>query len=224
MTTHCRTSERAKVRPSRCHTEKGQLALRTKQDTADAAYAFATAVLRKACGYRAVRPWIAASAFRYLRTSLPASARIFEWGSGMSTLWYERHSAEVHAVEDDPAWYAIVQKRVRSASVYLLSGAAYVGRIREFPDGYFDLISIDGSSRYECLRASIPKLSPRGLLVIDNTDKDRTTRGDLFRADALIESLPGFSVRRFAGWPPGNFFAQETTICFRHRGDKLGAP
>ncbi len=206
------------LRRSRFHTEKGQFAVRGVQDAADAASAFLTAALRVVFGHLRAQPWIAANAFRYLSARLGPSARVFEWGAGMSTLWYDRNCAEVHAVEEDAAWSRRVQERARRATVYLLQGAAYVSKIHDFPAGYFDLVSVDGSQRHECCRAALGHLKTGGLLLVDNTDKDRTTRGDLFRADELLLSTPGLTLIRFVGWAPGTFSPQEATVCIKLPG------
>jgi|SRR5208283_1349601 hypothetical protein len=203
------------LRRSRFHTEKGQFAIRSARDAADAASALLTAVLRVGFGHLVPKPWVASSAFRYVRASLKPSARVFEWGAGMSTVWYDRNCAEVHAVESNAAWRRKVEARTRRAKVYLLKGTAYVAKIHEFPAGYFDLVSVDGFQRQECCRAALRHLKTGGLLVLDNTDKDRTTGGDLFRADELLLSVPGLALLRFVGWAPGNFAPQETTVCVK---------
>jgi hypothetical protein len=203
------------LRPSRFHTEKGQFALRGPRDAADAAGALLTAALRVCFGHRTSKPWIASNAFRYLRARLAPSARVFEWGSGMSTVWYDCNCAEVHTVESDAAWCHKVRAQTRRATVYHLDGPAYVDKICEFPTGYFDLVSVDGARRFECCQAALKQLKTGGLLLVDNTDKDRTTRGDLFRTDELLLSTPGLGMLRFVGWPPGNFVPQETTVCVK---------
>lgn len=48
----------------------------------------------------------------------------------------------------------------------------YVNQIDQFPDGYFDLIMIDGRSRPACITHSIKKVKQGGLLIIDNTEID----------------------------------------------------
>jgi SAM-dependent methyltransferase len=132
----------------------------------------------------------------------------------MSTIWYGRHCGEVHAVEDDPEWHRVVSLRAGSASVYCAPDEdAYVDKIREFPRAHFDLIVIDGSHRYGCFQAAPAYLKPGGLLLIDNSDKDRTTQGDLWLIDRdLDRSESAYEVLRFTGWAPGNFFPQETTV------------
>lgn len=47
----------------------------------------------------------------------------------------------------------------------------YVKSIDEYPDGYFDLILVDGRARPSCILHSIPKLKSGGLLVVDNAER-----------------------------------------------------
>lgn len=204
------------LRRSRFHDEKGNYALRSAQDLADATFAFLTTVLRVSIGYRPAVPFIALNAFRFLRNRLNPDARIFEWSSGMSTLWFEDHCSEVHSVEDDLTWFNLISARARSAHLYYLRDRNYVNKIRDFPAGYFDLISIDGSERLACFSLADDYLKPGGMLLIDNTDKDRTNLGDLYEIDSCLTKQNNYEIYRFTGWTHGNFFPQETTICLRH--------
>jgi predicted O-methyltransferase YrrM len=133
----------------------------------------------------------------------------------MSTLWYEHNCGEVHAVEDDPNWFKVISGRTKSARVYNLRDQDYVNKIREFPVGYFDLISIDGSDRLACFEVAQEYLRPGGMLLVDNTDKDRPSKGDLYQIDRRLAENADYGVHRFTGWTHGNFFPQETTICIR---------
>jgi predicted O-methyltransferase YrrM len=49
----------------------------------------------------------------------------------------------------------------------------YYNKITEFPDEKFDLIIIDGRARVECMINAIPKLKKDGLLVLDNSERER---------------------------------------------------
>ena len=207
------------LRKSRFHTQKGQFTLNSFRQAADLAGAMGNGLALKAAGVRPVLPWITFPAIRFLKRRLTPESRVFEWGSGMSTIWFERRCREVWAVEDDPAWHARITALARKAKVVLLEGKAYVEKILDFPPGYFDVISVDGSYRLDCFRLALAHIGPGGLLLIDNTDNDRTTRGDLFVIDRTLEALgPEWEVHRFPGWGPGNFFAWETTICVRNSG------
>lgn len=125
----------------------------------------------------------------------PRPIRVFEYGSGASTLWLARRADEVYTVEHDRgfaehiapaiAQYANVQPRVveptPSATPTVPSGKAgsagldfadYVASIDAI-DGAFSLIVIDGRAREACLRAAIPRLEPDGVIVFDNTRRKR---------------------------------------------------
>jgi len=93
---------------------------------------------------------------------------------------------------------------------------AYVEKLTEFPPGYFDVIVVDGLERLSCYRLAVQHLRPGGILVVDNSDNDRTTGGDLFVIDQMLLNIgPEWQVHRFPGWGLGNFFAWETTVCLR---------
>ena len=204
------------VRKSRFHTQKEQFALSSLADAADCLAALATGVGRKGAGLRPVLPWITFPAIRFLRARVRQDTRVFEWGCGMSTLWYERRCGEVWAVEDDPAWGRIVAKRATRAKVVMAQDRAYVEKILEFPAGCFDVVSVDGSRRLECFRLALEHMRAGGLLVIDNSDSDRTSRGDLFVIDQMVDKLgTGWAIHRFPGWAPCNFYPSETTVCVR---------
>ncbi len=201
------------LRIRRFHDRKNNLALRTAQDYVDALYAFCTAVLRVTFGYYPRLPMITLPAIRFLRKHLDAKARVLEWGSGMSTLWLERHCAEVHAVEDQYDWYCRIRARAKQATVYHLQGREYVSKIRDFPSGYFDLISIDGGHRLACLEATL-EIGGASMLLLDDTDAP-----DLVPVVARLAGVSGWQAYRFAGFSPGQFFVKETTILMLARDD-----
>ena len=183
---------------------------------ADCAAACATGVGRKVAGVRPVLPWITFPAMRFIRRRITPNTRVFEWSCGMSTLWFERRCGEVRAVEDDPAWYGAIAKRATKAKVVLLEGSAYVEKILEHPAGYFEVVSVDGSRRLECFRLALERVHRGGLLIVDNTDSDHATKGELFVIDQMLDELgPDWEVHRFPGWGPGNLYAWETTVCVR---------
>lgn len=124
-------------------------------------------------------------------------ARVFEYGSGASTVWLARRGAEVHSVEHDLGWaeamrmqvadlpnvhlHAVAPTRRRSATAEAPSGrrgyadadfADYVRAIDDVP-GTFDLIVIDGRSRAACLDHAQERLAPDGLIVFDDPHRAR---------------------------------------------------
>src|SRR5882724_5296346 len=55
------------------------------------------------------RPWLSFAATRFLERQLKPAGRVFEWGSGNSTIFFAERVAEVVSVEYDSAWVQLVQ-------------------------------------------------------------------------------------------------------------------
>ncbi|WP_183094609.1 class I SAM-dependent methyltransferase [Nocardioides stalactiti] len=124
---------------------------------------------------------------------LRPDARIFEWGSGASTLWLAARAGSVHSVEHHAGWAADLTPRL-PANVVLevveptenhrpavgsrkpghegLDFAAYVAAI-DRTSGVFDVIVIDGRAREACLARAVDRLAPGGVIVFDNVDRQR---------------------------------------------------
>lgn len=120
-------------------------------------------------------------------------ARVFEWGSGASTLWLSARAGSVHSVEHDTGWGAALRPRL-PANVELdvvapapssspaigsakpghagLDFSTYVAAI-DAVEGDFDVIVIDGRAREACLERAVGRLTPGGLIVFDNVDRRR---------------------------------------------------
>jgi len=49
----------------------------------------------------------------------------------------------------------------------------YYSALNEFDDGYFDYIIVDGRARPECTFHAIDKIKSGGLMVLDNSERDR---------------------------------------------------
>jgi hypothetical protein len=50
------------------------------------------------------RPWLTFAATRFLEGVVTRSTRVFEWGSGGSTLFFGGRAGEVISIEHDPEW------------------------------------------------------------------------------------------------------------------------
>ncbi len=120
-------------------------------------------------------------------------ARVFEWGSGASTLWLAARAASVHSVEHHAGWADVIAPRLpdnvtlrvveapRAAAPVVPSAkpghdgmdfADYVAAIDAVP-GEFDVVVIDGRAREACLARAVERLAPGGLIVFDNVDRQR---------------------------------------------------
>jgi hypothetical protein len=61
-------------------------------------------------------PWITFDAIVYLEQHLEKAIRVFEYGSGGSTLFWLGFQAVCTSVEHDPQWFALIRDRVGNSS------------------------------------------------------------------------------------------------------------
>lgn len=144
-------------------------------------------------------PWITYGALHWLKRRLRPESRVFEYGSGASTVWLSERCGFVWSVEHDKAWYEEVESRVTQyKSTHLvfrpseaeakggecgeyrsqtfpeyrgLSFENYVKEITRFPDGSFDFVLIDGRAREACLQAARTKIKQSGYIILDNSER-----------------------------------------------------
>jgi predicted O-methyltransferase YrrM len=142
------------------------------------------------------------------------SARVFEYGSGASTAWLARRSAEVHSVEHDVEFasqlegllagfenaHLVVRPPVPSMTPDVPSAkegyasldfSSYVAAIDDV-EGEFDLVVVDGRARERCLTSALRRLTPDGMVVFDNTRRRRYRRA-IAAAPVVERRLPGLT-------------------------------
>lgn len=144
-------------------------------------------------------PWWTYDAIGKVEAFLQArpNVRVFEWGSGASTVWLAKRAGSVVSIDHDAPWVEFSAPRLAeqgNAQVELvpadarpdpdpqfLSGKpgyagqtfrAYVDAI-ERHEGLFDLIVIDGRARATCLEKAVGRLAQGGLIVFDNSHRSR---------------------------------------------------
>jgi hypothetical protein len=116
-------------------------------------------------------PWYTYPFIEYLRQFDFSHARVFEFGSGNSTLFWASRCAEVISVEHNPEWYEFMRGQLpNNASLHLRNNADEYATIINEIGGEFDIIVIDGEWRLKCAQASLKHLSKHGLLILDNSD------------------------------------------------------
>lgn len=158
----------------------------------------------------------------------PRPIRVFEYGSGASTIWLSRRVEEVHSVEhhqefgemmaEELSTYGNVSLRivppVASSSPLVgsqkeghagLDFTDYVDAIDALP-GRFDLIVIDGRAREACLRKAMPRLADGGLIVFDNSRRKRYH-------DAIVAS--GMKEKVLRGLTPTLPYPEQTSLLTR---------
>ncbi len=173
-------------------------------------------------------PWWTYRAIDVVESWLASRARpirVFEYGSGASTLWLAKRTDEVHSVEHHRGFgehiaptvtgvgnvdLSIVEPAASAAPAVPsakeghagLDFADYVATIDKV-GGEFSLIVIDGRAREACLAAAIRHLSPDGIIVFDNTRRARYRR-------AIAAS--GLAEQRLRGITPTLPYPDQTSI------------
>jgi predicted O-methyltransferase YrrM len=173
-------------------------------------------------------PWWTYGAIDEIERWLSARSRpvrVFEYGSGASTVWLARRSDEVYSVEHQASFAAnmapILDPLVNVDLLVVepqpsehadvpsakeghrgLDFAGYVNAINRV-EGPFDLVVVDGRAREACLAAAKPRLSPEGVIVFDNSARRR------YRP-AIAAS--GLAERRFRGLVPTLPYPDQTSV------------
>jgi hypothetical protein len=156
-------------------------------------------------------PWLTYPAIDYIDTVIKSDWRIFEWGSGNSTLWWAAKTTSVVAVEDNSEWFNEIKSQMPSnvSLKNITEKSAYVDEILAYEDNSFDVIVIDGSHRNECARAAIPKLKHTGMLIFDNSD------GAEYDESMIFLNSNGFFRNDFWGLIPSYLYKNCTSIFYR---------
>lgn len=164
------------------------------------------------------------------------NARVFEYGSGASTVWLARRAGSVTSVEHHSGWHSRVCQHLDTISgltpvdlhlvepdatqvddaIYASRKAGEVGQtfenyakaIEGFGDAAFDVIVIDGRARQACLKHAVSALAPNGVIVFDNSHRKR------YRT--AIENC-GLEARCLRGLTPSLPYPDETTLLFNRQ-------
>lgn len=165
-------------------------------------------------------PWFTYPAIEAINNWDLSDKRVFEYGSGFSTLFWASRAQEVVSVEHDRTWYEMISKLAPDNVRLILAPIdkdesdpspelrqqfeAYASAI----DGRFHVIVVDGYARsrvrYQCAQRALPHLDSNGLIILDNSD--------WLPASALFLRRAGLIEMDFSGPVPGNNHTQTTSF------------
>jgi hypothetical protein len=168
-------------------------------------------------------------------TAHPRPIRVFEYGSGASTIWLSERAGEVISVEHHAGFAEVIgpvlaqltnvtfrvvepQRAAEPATPSAKPGkkgldfSAYVDAIDDSA-GVFDVVVIDGRAREACLTATLPHLADDGMIVFDNSHRTRYRRA--IHASRLRE-------RRLPGLTPTLPYPDQTSLLFPSSRFPLG--
>jgi hypothetical protein len=135
-------------------------------------------------------------------------------------MWLEDHGATLTVVEHDESWYKQLAEGLAPQTELVIKSAQETGGISSdvvggFFDGYvaaiddqsdesLDLVIVDGRARVECVRRAIGKVKPGGMLLLDDSDRDR------YRPAVAL--LARWERHIFSGIKPGAPLPAQTSI------------
>ena len=163
-------------------------------------------------------PWIPYAATALLAERLTPGLAVLQLGAGHSTLFFMTRVARVVTIEHDPHWLDWTRERAQG-NVELITASpnpadAFCAVVAALP-GRFDVIVVDSIHRNEAFAAALGKLTPRGVMLLD--DSSRVAYAPAFAA----ASEAGLRHLHFVGHKPMSVNVHRSTLFYRD-GNCLG--
>jgi len=157
-------------------------------------------------------PWVTYSFIDFIKERLGKQHTVFEFGSGNSTFFYAKYAGIVVSVEHDKEWYEkIVKTKPENAEMIfceLIRGGDYC-RMPVKLGEKFDIIIVDGRDRVNCCKQAVDALSPNGVVVLDDSERE------FYRTGVDFLKKNGFKHLSLSGISPGLFYRKSTSIFYK---------
>lgn len=157
-------------------------------------------------------PWVTYSFIDFIKDRLNKEHKIFEYGSGNSTIFYAKRVARVVSVEHDENWYQkILGSKPENAEMIftkLETGGEY-SKKAVLSNEKFDIIIVDGRDRVNCCIESVQALTPNGVVVLDDSHRVKYDGARAFLLNNGFKELP------FTGIAPGLFYLKTTSVFYK---------
>jgi len=137
-----------------------------------------------------------------LEKLLNKKSKVFEFGTGGSTVWLAKRVGELVSVEYDPKWFKVlcdgvnmdfggtpkhVKLNLKSGTqhnLWIISettrqriGMDFIESITPYPDDYFDVVLVDGRARVSCMLNARRKVKPGGTIILDDSQRAHYQHG-----------------------------------------------
>lgn len=171
-------------------------------------------------------PSINPGALQKLEKIIDEKSKVFEYGTGGSTVWLTKRVGELVSVEHNKDWFRILKEgfmetlggipdnttlMLRSGNPVLNDtwvesettkehiGLDFIDSILAYPDNYFDLVFVDGRARMSCLFNSRSKVNPGGFILLDDSQREWYQDGMGMMADWECRVCRGKDNTEFQG-------------------------
>lgn len=157
-------------------------------------------------------PYMNYAIIDFLDQRLQKTHRLFEFGSGYSTLFYSKRAGEVTSVEHDRYWYDKVSAMVgaKAAVLHIPEDAdgAYCRSIH-MQDTTYDIVIVDGRDRVNCVVQSFMRLTNKGVIIVDDTERES------YQGVFAMAQERGFKGLDFVGLKPIGNVSSRCTLFYR---------
>ena len=152
-----------------------------------------------------VMPMYTYPCYEWLNSIDWTNSKVFEYGTGYSTIWWQNKNVNYHAVEDNKQWYDMIKDKtnIKHEPEY----NKYSQSIYNY-DFKFDVIVIDGTARFDCIKPTLEKIKDDGIIIFDNTDWHKNSKEELDKSDLIPIHFHGFKPLHVDS---------ETTSCYINR-------
>jgi SAM-dependent methyltransferase len=157
-------------------------------------------------------PWVTYSFIDFIKERINKQQIVFEFGSGNSTYFYAKYAGKVVSVEHDKEWYDKIVSTKPENSDMIFAELKTDGDYCRMPqklDMKFDIVIVDGRDRVNCCKQAVDALTPGGVVVLDDSEREFYADGVNFLKDK------GFKQLSFSGISPGLFYNKATSVFYR---------
>ena len=152
-----------------------------------------------------VMPMYTYPCYEWLNSIDWTNSKVFEYGTGYSTIWWQNKNVDYHAVEDNKQWYDMIEDKTNIN--YKPGLHKYIQSIYDY-NYKFDVIVIDGVFRFDCIKPALEKVKDDGMIIFDNSDWHKNSKEELDKSDLISTHFHGFKPLHVDS---------ETTSCYINR-------
>lgn len=157
-------------------------------------------------------PWFSYSFIDFVQNRLNKQQKVFEFGSGNSTRYFAHKCAAITSAEHDKEWHNTgIKNKPNNATIVFLpldKDGAYCRAAQQTKERY-DIIIVDGRDRVNCCKQSVNALSEKGVLILDDSEREKYNEARLFL------QKEGFKELSFSGISPGFFYRKATSVFYK---------
>lgn len=160
-------------------------------------------------------PWMNYPFIAFLEERLSKDLVVFEFGSGASTIFFAKKVKKVDSVEYDKEWYekikTILSNEVDNAKIhYVALDDSYPQSMTKYSNNEkCDIVVVDGRERVKCAMAAFDHLSDIGVIILDDSHRDRYKEAiDFYKGK-------GFKTLTFKGIKPTGLGIEHSMVLYR---------